>query len=105
MRFVEMREHVAVPLLRPIELRQLFGDVGLEQQVLALLRALAGAPEVFRSPDVIPALAGDDADVSEHLAAPRWRDLARESEQRLDTLLSFVEAAGCDAKLNLIERN
>ena len=71
MRLVEVREHIAVSLLRPVKLRQLLGDVRSEEQILALFRAGTGAPEVFRRPDVIAALASDDADVPENFAAPR----------------------------------
>ena len=102
---VEMREHVTVSLLGPIELRQLLGDVGLEKYVVTFLRAFAGAPQVFGCLDVIAALAGDHSDVPKNFAAPGRGNFARKSEQHVDAFLSFVVAAGGDTKLNLVQRD
>jgi len=43
--------------------------------------------------------------VTEHLPAPRWRDLTSPRDKWLDTELGFVEATSRDTKLNLVERD
>src|SRR5215210_3231703 len=98
-----MREHVAVPLLGPIELRELLGDVSLEEHILSLLSAFPGAAQIFSRFDVVATLARNDADMPEDFPAPRRRDLARQREQHFHALLGLVIAACRDAKLNLIE--
>ena len=70
MRLVEIRQHVAMALLRPIQFCQLLGDVGFQQQVLRLLGALASAPEVLGGAHVVAAISGDYSDVAEDLTTP-----------------------------------
>ena len=70
-RLVEVGQHVAMSLC-PIELRSFWRH--RPEQGLSFSAHSAGAPGFSRT-DVVPALTGDDPDVTEDFAAPVWRDL------------------------------
>ena len=56
--------------LRPVQLRELLGDIRFEEQILGFLRAFTSAPEVFSGLHVVSGFPGDDAGVAEDFPAP-----------------------------------
>src|SRR5690349_13279188 len=93
-----------MPLLRPVDFRQLLGDIGSQQQVAALESVLLCLEQVFRGLPKISALARDHADVAQYFAAPRGRILRGNSQKILALRERFVETAGSDIQLDLVDR-
>src|SRR2546423_2611485 len=70
-RLIEIGEHVAVPFLGPVELRQLLRHVGFQQKIFCFLGALTRPSQVLSGSHVVASFPGNNTYMSEYLPPPR----------------------------------